>query len=359
MEQREAAGRRRVGLCVLCGLPAAGKSTLARALRHRLPRRQRWDCALLTYDDLIPPEAFGPPAPEAGLAGQTPLLSRWKLYRHELLQYLEHFLQALINGDRLSAPPSRTESTWESFVACCEGQGLLSSQGPDAGACHYLTDVATSRPLYFILDDNFYYQSMRYEVYQLARKYSLSFCQLFLECPLEWCLQRNHLRSHPLPDQTIYLMARKIEMPDLENNAWEKNSLILKSFECTLEDNLQIIHLLANALENPVKQNEENTEQKEVDRAICAASTVHQADQTFRRIISQTMKDAKDENVRPSDMKSLAEELNKLKAEFLEDLRQGSHLKNKICQQNSDPVTSVTSSFQYEATNVVNKYILK
>ncbi|XP_062436106.1 L-seryl-tRNA(Sec) kinase isoform X2 [Rhea pennata] len=307
MAQREAAGRRRVGLCVLCGLPAAGKSTLARALRHRLPRRQRWDCALLPYDDLIPPQAFGPAAAEAGPAAQAPLLSRWKLYRHELLQYLEHFLEALINGDRLPAPRSRTASTWKSFVAC----------------------------------------------------YSLSFCQLFLECPLECCLRRNRLRSHPLPEQTIYQMAGKIEMPDLENNAWEKNSLILKSSECALEDNLQIIHLLANALENPVKQNEENTEQKEVDRAICAASTVHQADQTFRRIISQTMKDAKDKNVHPSEMKSLAEELNKLKADFLEDMRQRSHLKNQICQQNSDPVTSATSSFQDEATNVVNKYILK
>lgn len=60
-------------------------------------------------------------------------------------------------------------------------------------------------------------------------------------------------------------------------------------------------------------------------------------------------------------MKSLAEELNKLKAEFLEDLRQGNELKNQSCIQNqrSEPATSVTSSFQHEATNVVNKYILK
>ena len=49
----------RVVLCVLCGLPAAGKSTLARALRRQLPLRQGWDCALLAYDDLIPEEAWG------------------------------------------------------------------------------------------------------------------------------------------------------------------------------------------------------------------------------------------------------------------------------------------------------------
>ncbi|NWZ50964.1 PSTK kinase, partial [Haliaeetus albicilla] len=290
-----------------------------------------------------------------------PQLPRWKRSRRELLQCLERFLRAVVTGDPLSAPATAAQPAWERFLACCHGQGLLSSAESDAGAGRSWTLAATSRPLYLILDDNFYYRSMRYEVYQLARKYSLSFCQLFLECPLECCLQRNRLRSHPLPDQTICLMARRIEMPDLKKNAWEQNSLILKSFDCTSEDNEQIISLLAAALENPVKQNEENTEQKEADRAICAASTVHQADQTCRRIISQTMKDAKDKNIPSSEMKSLAEELNKLKAEFLEDLRQGNELKNQSCIQNqhSDPATSVISSFQHEATNVVNKYILK
>ncbi|KAM6264718.1 L-seryl-tRNA(Sec) kinase [Spheniscus humboldti] len=360
-EQQGGAGRARVGLCVLCGLPAAGKSTLARALRRRLPQHQGWACALLAYDELIPPEAFRPREPEAGPAAPSPLLPRWKRSRRELLQCLERFLRALVTGGPLSAPATATQPAWERFLACCHGQGLLSSAESHAGAGPYWTHAATSRPLYLILDDNFYYQSMRYEVYRLARKYSLSFCQLFLECPLECCLQRNRLRSHPLPDQTIYLMARKIEMPDLKKNAWERNSLVLKSFDCTSEDNEQIISLLATALENPVKQNEENTEQKEADRATCAASTVHQADQTCRRIISQTMKDAKDKNVLPGEMKSLSEELNKLKAEFLEDLRQGNNLKNQICIQSQyfDPATSVISSFQHKATNVVNKYILK
>ncbi|NXG68904.1 PSTK kinase, partial [Baryphthengus martii] len=284
----------------------------------------------------------------------------WKQSRRELLECLESFLRALVSGDPLSAPAAAAQPAWERFVDCCRQQGLLSSAGSHTGA-GYRTQAATAGPLYFILDDNFYYQSMRYEVYQLARKYSLSFCQLFLECPLECCLQRNRLRSHPLPDQIICLMARKIEMPDLKKNAWEQNSLILNSFDGTSEENEQIISLLAAALENPVKQNEENTEQKEADRAICAASAVHQADQTCRRVISQAMKDAKDKNVLPSEMKSLAEELNKLKAEFLEDLRQGSNLKNQICSQNqySNPAISVASSFQYEAKNVVNKYIFK
>uniref|UniRef100_A0A8C3C6X8 Phosphoseryl-tRNA kinase n=1 Tax=Cairina moschata TaxID=8855 RepID=A0A8C3C6X8_CAIMO len=322
----ERAGGSRVVLCLLCGLPAAGKSTLSRALSRLLPPHQGWDCSVLAYDELIPQEAPGPPEPG------------WKRRRREVLRQLER---------RLRGPPGPAAQ-----------RGL-----PEPGAA--------PRPLCIVLDDNFYYRSMRYEVYQLARKYSLSFCQLFLEGPLEQCLRRNHLRSHPLPDETIRLMATRIEPPDPKKNTWEQNSLVLKSPDCPSEDEYdavlmkgcyaQIIDLLATALENPVKQNEENTEQKEADRVACAASTVHQADQTCRRVISQTMKEAKDKNVLPSEMKSLAEELNKLKAAFLEDLRQETHLKNETGQQNHsfDPATRVFSSFQHEATSVVNKYILK
>ncbi|XP_074963586.1 L-seryl-tRNA(Sec) kinase isoform X2 [Phalacrocorax aristotelis] len=293
-----------------------------------------------------------------GGCGRPP---RWKLSRRDVLQCLERFLQALLGAGPLAAPATAGQPVWERFLACCRGQGLLASAEGRGGAGRAWSLAAISGPLYLILDDNFYYQSMRYEVYQLARKYSLGFCQLFLESPLECCLQRNRLRSHPLPDQTICLMARKIEMPDLKKNTWEQNSLVLTSSDCTVEDNEQIISLLATALENPVKQNEKNMEQKEADRAICAASGVHQADQTCRRIISQAMKDARDKNILPSEMKILAEELNKLKAELLEDLRQGNNVKNPVCTQNqySDPATSVISSFQHEATNVVNKYILK
>ncbi|XP_061315531.1 L-seryl-tRNA(Sec) kinase [Pezoporus flaviventris] len=354
-DERGGGGGGRVGLCVLCGLPAAGKSSLARGLRRRLLQRQGWACALLTYDELIPPEAFRPREPGAE---PNPSLPDWKQSRRALLQCLECLLRALLTGDPLAAPSPSSQPTWERFMACCQRQGLLRSM--EGGGGRYCAHTAESGPLYIILDDNFYYQSMRYEVFQLARKYSLSYCQIFLESSLECCLQRNQLRSHPLPDQTIHLMASKIEMPDLKKNAWEQNSLILQSSDCTSE-NEQIIALLAAALENPVKQNEENAEQKEADRAICAASAVHQADQTCRRLVSQAMKEARDKNIQPSELKSLAEELNKLKAEFLEDMRQGNHLKSQLSVQNqcSDPDTSVISLFQLEAANIVNKYILK
>ncbi|XP_020664408.3 L-seryl-tRNA(Sec) kinase [Pogona vitticeps] len=349
-----------MGLCLLCGLPAAGKTTVAQALSHSLRKCKGWQCVLLSYDDLIPVEAFSQTEDTLEPEAQQPLISRWRLHRHELLLYLEHFLQALIAGCHYySPPPSRTETTWKSFVCSLKEQGLISTGKEDSASCQYLIDSPSLAPIYFILDDNFYYRSMRYEVYQLARRYTLGFCQLFLDCQVEVCMQRNSQRKCPLPEETICAMVQKMECPNPEKYAWERNSLILKSAEYSLADNFQVLDLLSTALEHPVKPLEENMEAKEMDRAICAASVLHQADQGIRRIVSQIMQNAKDYNLSPHEMKSFATELNRLKAAFLEDLRHKSNEKNQSCLQNNIFNVNVALLFSQQADVVVKKYVNK
>lgn len=53
----EEAGRAPVCLCVLCGLPAAGKSTLARKVLSAAAEHG-WRASVVPYDDLIPEQAF-------------------------------------------------------------------------------------------------------------------------------------------------------------------------------------------------------------------------------------------------------------------------------------------------------------
>ncbi|MBZ3869836.1 L-seryl-tRNA(Sec) kinase [Sciurus carolinensis] len=343
------AGPRERGLCVLCGLPAAGKSTFARALGRRLRQERGWAVGVLSYDDVLPDVPVDP-------EGARPPPSQWKMLRQELLKYLECFLTAVINGCQMSAPPDRTEAIWENFITCLKDQDLIFSSAQDAPSHYLLAKTAVSRPLFLVLDDNFYYQSMRYEVFQLARKYSLGFCQLFLDCPLETCLQRNGQRSQALPPEVIYTMGRKVERPNPEKNAWEHNSLTIQSPACSSETSLEVTDLLLTALENPVKNVEDNMEQKEMDRIICSTNILHKTDQTLRRIVSQTMKEAKDEQVLPNNLKLLAEELNKLKAEFLEDLRQGNKY---LCFQQTTDLSDVTSFFCNEKDNIVQKYFSK
>ncbi|MEE6486559.1 hypothetical protein FKM82_014634 [Ascaphus truei] len=286
----EQAGRRQLGLCVLCGLPAAGKSSLARSLGSG----GSWALVVISYDDIITAEAFpeGLCASHRDTSAGSEELSLWKQNRQHILLYLEHLIAALIGCSALIAPAGRTEGTWSRFVSCLERQGLISSAASDVE--HHLITIPENRALYLVLDDNFYYQSMRYEVYQLARKYYLGFCQLYLNCPVESCLLRNQNRPLPLPDKTIVLMEKKIEKPNPERNQWEQNSLILNTSGPIRMEDLRVPDLLNQALENPLSPLQEDSERKDMDREICAASILHQADQSLRRLISETMKTVKE-----------------------------------------------------------------
>lgn len=55
-----------VCLCVLCGLPAAGKSTLARRIAGTAAELG-WRAAVVPYDELIPEQAFYPETVEDGV----------------------------------------------------------------------------------------------------------------------------------------------------------------------------------------------------------------------------------------------------------------------------------------------------
>lgn len=71
----EAVGLAPACLCVLCGLPAAGKSTLATELVAAAVQRG-WRAAVIPYDDLIPEEAFRTRKAEDSLGLQEPVTSR-------------------------------------------------------------------------------------------------------------------------------------------------------------------------------------------------------------------------------------------------------------------------------------------
>lgn len=280
--------------CVLCGLPAAGKSSLAEVLRGRA-RSRGWDTLLVTYDELIPARDWRE--------------AEWKQQRKTVLTCLERFLhQTHTLSDQTHKHTD--DDVWMHFQQI-----------------HKQSESQTqTQPLLVLLDDNFYYQSMRYQIYQLARKYSTGFCQVFLRCSLDVCLQRNQRRSLRVPDEVLVQMSERMEPPDESRNSWEQQSLTVDSTdEVTDEDVQKLMNLLESTMENPLSPFQDDSQLKEADRQICAANVLHQADQMCRRLISQAMTSARENQASSDVLKVLAKELNVLKTRFLQELKTELH----------------------------------
>ncbi|XP_051530265.1 L-seryl-tRNA(Sec) kinase-like [Myxocyprinus asiaticus] len=314
----------RACLCVLCGLPAAGKSRLAQVLREHAQSRG-WKTLLVTYDELIPASDWRE--------------SEWKQQRKTVVMCLERFL--------CHTHTEMTDDIWTRF----EQMHTLQQ-----------TDSQThSQPLVILLDDNFYYQSMRYEIYQLARKNSLGFCQVFLRCELHVCLQRNQQRSQRVPDEVLQQMSIRMEPPDPTRNSWEQQSLTVDNTEnITDADVLKMMDMLVFALENPLRPVQDDSQQKEADRQICASSVLHQADQTCRRIISQTVTSARENQASSVVLKALAKELNELKTRFLRELKKEVLHRVSVCPE--EPVNTekllmdAARAFERDTHEIVSKH---
>ena len=74
-----------------------------------------------------------------------------------------------------------------------------------------------------------YYRSMRWSVFQVARKHRSGFLQLFLQLPLELACARNATRPRAVPEGSIRRMDRLFEPPSAAAHAWEEPTVLLDS----------------------------------------------------------------------------------------------------------------------------------
>ena len=84
-------------------------------------------------------------------------------------------------------------------------------------------------------------------------------------------------------------MASKLEVPLPQKNPWEKFSFRIVLSENVKESIELCLNMIFMAANNPVEALEDNTETREIARAQCNASVIHQADKLLRYIVISIM----------------------------------------------------------------------
>ena len=294
------------GTCILVmiGLPGSGKTHFSLKLSESL---EHFNIVHVCYDDLIP------------LEKQKQLISEegaWKSEREKIVEAV----------DMMMSDESEVETENKFYKQLKEK-----------------TKSGKEKTL-FIIDDNNYLQSMRYVYYQLARKHTTGFAQLFLSCPVLTAQKVNNTRSEAerVPDDVIETMNEKLEAPNPMKNSWEAFSFTINVDESPGDSyNNEVLEaVIESALKNPVEKVESSVteEEREHDRVVCNSSIVHQADKLLRMIVNKRMLSLKQSGLSKDEMNKASKHIYSVKTELLEDLKTG------FTRLDKDIVDSIHSS---------------
>ncbi|XP_052772250.1 L-seryl-tRNA(Sec) kinase-like [Mya arenaria] len=293
-------------LVVFCGLPASGKSTLVQNLRKHVCGL--FNMLVIHYDQILPPDTE-----KALIDSRQEGSSQWKDYRRDIVKCVHGLIERIIHtgltelfNNVHDAPADVDTELWSIFLQSVKVSTVLS---PDPGW-----------PVCLLIDDNMYYSSMRWGYYQLARKYTLSYCQVYVKVAMETSLHRNSIREVKVRDDTIVSMATRFEIPDPAVNTWEVNSVTVESGQDRNSE--VIVQLIHQSLEEPVQPIQEvDEEESNQSRVICSKNFLHQADQILRRLVTQEMQCVKEKSMSKQEVRKHAESVQSSRRQVLDNLK--------------------------------------
>jgi O-phosphoseryl-tRNA(Sec) kinase len=153
-----------------------------------------------------------------------------------------------------------------------------------------------------VVDDNFHLRSMRKHFYQLSRSCGALFVQWLLDVPRGVAEARNRARPQAsrVPDKSLERIATSFEPPDAAKHAWERLSFVVRCEEARTEDELWRKLLPWDALARlwrverpePPPSAEEQADaaaQREADREQNRRSVLHRLDIELRRVVHEAL----------------------------------------------------------------------
>ena len=261
-------------LVVLSGLPGAGKSTFSRSLQSEVTLKHPDILVLIVeYDELI--------------KEITP--AYWKSQRQDVFDAVSHLVLGMQCGSM--AQQLSDLGTHDLVRKILRRNGLTFSL------------ILQSKNIVVILDDNMYYRSMRYQIYQLALQLRAGFCQIYISVPLDIVCRQNLLRTCPVSEEVITRMAAVFEPPNPSRFKFEHFTIVLNLFSATIQDSLKkAINLIFESANNPPStvDSEEMriiSEERKRCQEINRTSLLHHADGILRALVQNKCATAKFQNL--------------------------------------------------------------
>ncbi|XP_045123909.1 L-seryl-tRNA(Sec) kinase-like [Portunus trituberculatus] len=332
-----------VVLVLLVGLPGSGKTTLCRALKthhEELHDRGRLVVIHLCYDDLIPLSVQREFAEQKRTEGQQ-CGEELKGKEGKESCKVEGSKDRGVNkdmtdgiGDDWKSARRKIHTQVDQFVQ------YLTTGKANSGVVNFpsvsLEELGSGSKFVILLDDNFYYRSMRYEYFQLARRHSAAFCQLYLHCSMEEAVLHNDMREERVPTGVLTAMAERMQAPQAHMHVWEANTCVLNTGVGQLSEawNAVIQSFQMGLL--PLQDREKEVAEA---RQRCSESVVHQADLCLRAIVKYLVKEKLQHVDKRSEPASqVAARINAARQAVLAGLRAGAevphHLAESVTQVN-------------------------
>ena len=316
-------------LLLLCGLPGAGKTSLARSLAQEASQ-EGIEVRHVCFDELgcQPSGSGGGSGGDGSDAADAFSPEAWQLGRRAALAQLE--IELASSGSSGSTSSSSLGYLRRRDAASSTSLGTAAQQQQGASQ-------PRQRRRLVIADDNLHYRSMRWQCYGLARAAGAAVVLLHLQCSEQMSQERNARRpaGERVPVAVISRMAAQFEAPggsiigstssdsghssSSSITAWERSCLV----ECSAEQPAdaaavwQQVWRKWRAPAPPPFDAEAAAAERAAAQAVTAASKAHAVDVATRQVLSQAMQRLAD--AVPATKAAAAQQMNAARRHLLQE----------------------------------------